>query len=446
MKSIHALYETEKGKKEAALAQAEYVALTGDHWTSVSNTNYLGVTAHLITKAWELQSFALTIMKTEERHFAEACAEQFQTVACKWEIERKVTTIGTDSARNMIAAARILPYEHMPCIAHVIQRSITVSLADSGFVPALAKCRKIVGHFKHSPANLTELNAEQVKLGQQQEPLIQDVPTRWNSTLEMVKRIIPNQAAIKATLDQQQHNLVMLTPAEWDKLQRLETLLEPCRYVTQILGGEAYVSCSVVLPALCHLHRVMETSDEDPAYMIRFKTKFKDDLGSRQEHTNNAWLKIATALDPRFKDLKSVPKADREEVWTKLGGLLRESPGRPSHTTEDGPPKKKMNLLLQLGSDSESDEEVQPDRALHRYRAEPTIEMTDCPLQWWSSHAGAHDKLAPLARKYLATPASSVPCERLFSLAGHIVQKKRSALLSENVDKLVCLSNWLKDE
>ncbi|XP_061926476.1 zinc finger BED domain-containing protein 4-like [Entelurus aequoreus] len=260
----------------------------------------------------------------------------------------------------------------------------------------------------------------------------------------MVKRIIPNQAAIKATLDQQQHNLVMLTPAEWDKLQRLETLLEPCRYVTQILGGEAYVSCSVVLPALCHLHRVMETSDEDPAYMIRFKTKFKDDLGSRQEHTNNAWLKIATALDPRFKDLKSVPKADREEVWTKLGGLLRESPGRPSHTTEDGPPKKKMNLLLQLGSDSESDEEVQPDRALHRYRAEPTIEMTDCPLQWWSSHAGAHDKLAPLARKYLATPASSVPCERLFSLAGHIVQKKRSALLSENVDKLVCLSNWLK--
>ena len=86
MTRIHALYETEKGKKEEALAQAEYVALTGDHWTSVSNTNYLGVTAHQITKTWELQSFVLTIMKTEERHFAQACAEQFQTVARKWEI------------------------------------------------------------------------------------------------------------------------------------------------------------------------------------------------------------------------------------------------------------------------------------------------------------------------------------------------------------------------
>ncbi|CAL9695883.1 unnamed protein product [Knipowitschia caucasica] len=83
---------------------------------------------------------------------------------------------------------------------------------------------------------------------------------------------------------------------------------------------------------------------------------------------------------------------------------------------------------------------------VHRYRAEPTIDMTDCPLQWWSSHVGAHEELAQLALQYLAAPASSVPCERLFSVAGHIVNKKRAALLSENVNKLVCLSNWLGDE
>ena len=47
-------------------------------------------------------------MKTEELHLAEACAEQFQTVASNWAIEDKTTTIGIDSARNMIAAARLL--------------------------------------------------------------------------------------------------------------------------------------------------------------------------------------------------------------------------------------------------------------------------------------------------------------------------------------------------
>ncbi|CAL8234819.1 unnamed protein product, partial [Arctogadus glacialis] len=78
--------------------------------------------------------------------------------------------------------------------------------------------RKIVGHFKHSPANTAELQAQQAALGQKQEPLVQDVPTRWNSTVDMVKRLNRNQAAIKATLDQQQHKLIMLTPPEWDKV------------------------------------------------------------------------------------------------------------------------------------------------------------------------------------------------------------------------------------
>uniref|UniRef100_A0A0E9V1G9 Uncharacterized protein n=1 Tax=Anguilla anguilla TaxID=7936 RepID=A0A0E9V1G9_ANGAN len=44
----------------------------------------------------------------------------------------------------------------MPCIAHIL-RTITVILNDSGFVNALTKCCKIVGHFKHNPANTSEL-------------------------------------------------------------------------------------------------------------------------------------------------------------------------------------------------------------------------------------------------------------------------------------------------
>ena len=80
-------------KKENDLAAMKHVALTRDHWTSVSNDNYLGVTAHLITNEWKLKSFTLTCMKTKESHFAEAyCAEQFQTVASNWAIVDKTTT------------------------------------------------------------------------------------------------------------------------------------------------------------------------------------------------------------------------------------------------------------------------------------------------------------------------------------------------------------------
>lgn len=130
-----------------------------------------------------------------------------------------------------------------------------------------------------------------------------------------------------------------------------------CRYITELLGGEQYVSCSVVLPALCHLLRTMAVSDVDPAYIARFKAAFTKNLNGRKENSNLWWLKV--------------------------------------------------------------------------------------PLQWWSSQAGTYGKLAHIAKRYLATPASAVPCGRLFSLAGHVLQKKRSAPSSENVNKLVCLSNWL---
>lgn len=85
-------------------------------------------------------------------------------VAKEWDIQGKVTTIGTDNACKMIAAAYLLPFEHVPCIAHSIQRSITVVLNDAGF--------------KYSPANTVELEIQQAANGQKQEYLIQDVSSR----------------------------------------------------------------------------------------------------------------------------------------------------------------------------------------------------------------------------------------------------------------------------
>jgi len=125
----------------------------------------------------------------------------------------------------MVAAARRLTFEHMPCIAHILQRAITVCLGDGGFTDMLARCRTIVGHFKHSPANTEELHQQQTVLGHENEPLIQDFSTRWNSIQYMISRLLKNQEAVKATLTIQKHKLTMLTTAEWDKMQKLETSL-----------------------------------------------------------------------------------------------------------------------------------------------------------------------------------------------------------------------------
>ncbi len=55
--------------------------------------------------------------------------------------------------------------EAAAAFVHMLQRTITVCLGDSRFGDALAKCRKIAGRFKHSPASTEELHQKQTELG-----------------------------------------------------------------------------------------------------------------------------------------------------------------------------------------------------------------------------------------------------------------------------------------
>ena len=48
--------------------------------------------------------------------------------------------------------------------------------------------------------------------------------------------------------------------------------------------------------------------------------------------------------------------------------------------------------------------------------------------------------LAHLAREYLAIPASQASCERLFSIAKHVVTEFRTRLLPDLVEALIFLS------
>ena len=50
---------------------------------------------------------------------------------------------------------------------------------------------------------------------------------------------------------------------------------------------------------MCHLLWVMESSNDVPAYVVRFKLTLTTDLEKRKENTKLTWLKIAPALDPR---------------------------------------------------------------------------------------------------------------------------------------------------
>ena len=60
-------------------------------------------------------------------------------------------------------------------------------------------------------------------------------------------------------------------------------------------------------------------------------------------------------------------------------------------------------------------------------------------LQWWKEHKALFPSLFKAAQAYLHIPATSVPSERIFSLAGYIVHDRRSKILATNVNKSIFL-------
>lgn len=61
--------------------------------------------------------------------------------------------------------------------------------------------------------------------------------------------------------------------------------------------------------------------------------------------------------------------------------------------------------------------EMSDDDKLQRYLAEKA-DVNARPLEWWRQNAEKFPKIAHIARRVLAVPATSVPSESVFSSAG----------------------------
>lgn len=122
-------------------------------------------------------------------------------------------------------------------------------------------------------------------------------------------------------------------------------------------------------------------------------------------------------------------------------------------TETESPQKKKMKYIVNVDIDDWLSDVIyiggsqkSPTEMIHeeisRYMGceIPDEDKNLTILRWWEKNQYIFPRLSILAKKYLSIPASSVPSERVFSLAGQVVSKKRSRMHPSNVDMLIFLN------
>ena len=454
MRRVNKMYGEVKDSLLKILRGQSFVAITTDAWTSLANDSYVTITAHYITKEWKMMSAFLDTSEMEEKHNAENLAIRMQLISMDWDLDGKISACVHDNASNIVAAGELCDeWQDLPCFAHTLQLAINKGFAIADVNALIKAASRLVKFFKKSSQATTALQRFQVRAELPNHRLIQWCKTRWNSLYEMFNRLDEQKSAIqmvlsdKTVISAKKEEEISLIPAQWNKISFLLPTLKALQTATTAMSSEQNTSVSSILPVVCGLRKNHLKEDIDDSPLLwefedtvsrELKERFLDNLA------DDSVSAIAACLDPRHKSLKFLSQDLRTKIHQNVKAMVNIAEDSPERS-EDEPAAKKaaVSAMALILGDDYFDESQEHRDAFSHFLQEPPLHPSKEPMEWWQQNEKRFPKLASLARKYLCTPATSVPSGRVFSAAGIIVSKRRCSLLPENVNSLIFLNKNL---
>jgi len=452
------------------------ISFTSDIWSRDGGESFISWTAHYISSEFVREERILQVCPFPGSHTADAIAEMISKLLEAWNIDkRRVHTVVRDNAANMVAGIRQCGLSGVSCVIHTLQLVIKDSiLVQKSVTDMLVRCRKIVGHFKHSSLATSHLRSIQKQLSLVEHKLMQDEPTRWDSSYYMLERLVEQRRAI-SLYDADYGLPEQLSASDWQQAEKILKLLEPFQRVTKELSAKD-ASVSQVIPFIETLKIELSSSKDSDLGIKTTKQEMLKSLKARfgYIHGDDNYV-IATLLDPRFK--ATFFDEETVESFTQTLLTICEAAAERLQETAD---KQRMelqpmdvddsvegqkdnsdgskagfsvwesckNAMKKLGNSSTAAASQNPvERMISDYLDEPPMEGPKLkfvkPLEYWKSHNQRFFVLAKMARKYLSSPASSVASESLFSETGIIDSNRRRRLLAEKIEMLTFIKRNL---
>ncbi|GFU57978.1 t-complex protein 1 subunit delta [Trichonephila clavipes] len=202
-------------------------------------------------------------------------------------------------------------------------------------------------------------------------------PTRWWSTLKLVKRFLENQLPIcKTLLEYSNKKHLMLEGNEISALEYFTTVTELLEDITSSLSGEQYATASAVLPLYMKIKNNLQNKDEDSSLLKSIKSEILESLNKYESHP---------LCDPIFR--LNLIKSPEEDKRTKQERRL-------------------AKFFDVFGSNSNSEKNTrnpsqEAEKELNEYLSMPRVSFEHDPIDWWKVHDESFPSLKVLARKYL---------------------------------------------
>ena len=148
----------------------------------------------------------------------------------------------------MIKACDIFKKRHLPCYAHTLNLAVQDALKLKDIKAILDRCKDIVKWFKSSTKANAILKQEQQALHKLFYKLIQEVPTRWNSCYDMIKRILQVTDPVNTALLKLRNAPLPLSVDETTILEDIKNVLSCFEEATTKVSGANYVTISLIIP------------------------------------------------------------------------------------------------------------------------------------------------------------------------------------------------------
>ena len=279
---IHKTYNCVRENLQADLKSISSVAITHDAWTSINTQSFDTVTVHYISKTWELKAAVLRTEHFPGSHTGENIAKALQDTKEAWKLPNIIAV--TDNAANERKAFTVLDWPRIGCYGHMINLVVKGGLAVADVAKLIARGRSVVTYFHQSPLAMNVLNQKQkVLLSEEAQghKLIQDVATRWNSTLDMLKRLSEQTPALHAAvLDPSlgkkgvELRSKLYTFEQQIVIDSIVLVLEPFKTATVKLSAEKTPTHHLVVPILKKLEITLTAKEDDGALVRKFNDCF----------------------------------------------------------------------------------------------------------------------------------------------------------------------------